>query len=38
MDIVGFANIDAALTKVRRVCPNIWPSVVVVESLRRHLK
>jgi hypothetical protein len=38
MDVVGFANIDAALTEIRRVCPNISPSVVVVDSLRRHLK
>lgn len=37
MDVVGFANIDAALTEIRRVCPNIWPSVIVLDSLRRHL-
>lgn len=38
MDVVGFRNIDAAVDDIRRVCPNIWPSVIVMESLRRHLQ
>lgn len=37
MHVVGFRNIDAALDEIRRVCPDIWPSEIVVESLRRHL-
>lgn len=38
MHVVGFRNIDAALDEIRRVCPDIWPSEIVLESLRRHLQ
>jgi protein-tyrosine phosphatase len=38
MDVVGFKNIDAALAEIRQFCPNISPSDIVVESLRRHLR
>lgn len=38
MHAVGFKNIDAALNEIRRVCPDIWPSEIVVESIRRHLQ
>lgn len=38
MDVVGFRNIDAGVDEIRRVCPDIWPSVIVMESLRRHLQ
>ena len=37
MDVVGSKNIDAALDEVRRIRPDISPSEIVVESLRRHL-
>ena len=38
MDVVGYKNIDAALNEVRRVRPDISPSAIVIESLRRHLQ
>ena len=37
MHVVGFRNIDAALDKIRRAHPDIWPSEILLESLRRHL-
>ena len=38
MHVVGFRNIDAALNEIRRVYPDIHPSEIVVESVRRHLQ
>lgn len=38
MHVVGFRNIDAALGEIRRVCPDIWPSDILIESMRGHLQ
>ncbi|HWA95082.1 MAG TPA: dual specificity protein phosphatase [Terracidiphilus sp.] len=38
MHVVGFKNIDAALDEIRRVRDFIWPSDILLESLRRHLQ
>jgi len=37
MHVVGFRNIDTALDEIRRARPDIWPSEILLESLRRHL-
>lgn len=37
MHVVGFRDIDAALDEIRRAHPDIWPSEILLESLRRHL-
>lgn len=37
MHVVGFRNIDTALDEIRRAHPDIWPSEILLESLRRHL-
>lgn len=38
MHVVGFRNVDAALDEIRRVCPDIWPTEILIESIRRHLQ
>ena len=38
MHVVGFRNIDTAIDEIRRVCPDIWPSDILMESIRRHLR
>lgn len=37
MHKVGFKNLGAALDEIRRVCPIVSPSEVLLESLRKHL-
>jgi protein-tyrosine phosphatase len=38
MHCVGYCNIDAAIEEIRTRRPEINPSTVLLESIRRHLK
>jgi len=37
LHVTGYKKLDAALVEIKRVCPFINPSDILLESLRRHL-
>jgi hypothetical protein len=37
MHVVGYKNIDAAIEEIRAVRPIIYPSTILVSSVKEHL-